>query len=72
MKIPQYGTEYSGLLEKMIQDLFDNDTPANGLHGADRNGAENDTAAIVKAQKQIPRPINLSGKDYETPSEFDA
>ena len=64
MDIPQYDIEYAGLLCETCYDLFDNDTPANGLDDSDGDDAKNDTELMVKAQRQMSGPSGLSGQDY--------
>ena len=60
MDIPQYDIEYAGLLEEMSQDLFDNDTPANGLNDSDGDDDENGKVVTVKSNRQISGASFLS------------
>ena len=50
MKIPQYSTEYSGLLDETSRDLVDTDTSACG------DGTKDGKEAIIKAQRKISGP----------------
>ena len=49
MKIPQYSTEYSGLLDETSRDLVDNDTPVYGYTGGD--GTEGGKEVVAKADE---------------------
>ena len=59
MKIPQYSTEYTRLLDETSFDLVDNDTSTSRFKDSDGTGTERGKEAMVETQRKISGPSGL-------------